>query len=102
MTARITEASSTILFIFGGLAAFRKQFADQRRPGFYILPGAALCPLNAALLGGDSQFVSLKAQHNFISNLNAKRLAECRGNDDATVLIYPLPDFFFHVTLPSK
>src|ERR1039457_2820117 len=98
MTARMAEASSTILFILGGLAAFRKQFADQRRAGFYILPGAALCPLNAALLGGDSQFVSLKAQYNFISNLNAKGLAECRGNDDATVLVYSLTDFLFHVT----
>src|ERR1700687_5025365 len=98
MTARITEASSTILFIFGGLAAFRKQFAAQRRSGFYILPSAALCPLNAALLGGDSQFVVLDSQHNFISHLNAKRLAECCGNDDATVLVNALTDFLLHVT----
>jgi hypothetical protein len=84
------------------LATFGKQFIDQRLARFYVLPSAPLCPLNAPLLGGDPQFVSLETQHNFISNLNAKRLAECRGNNDATVLVYTLPDFLIHVRLHSK
>src|ERR1035437_4046922 len=99
MTARIAEASSTILFILGCLAAFGEQLIDQRHAGFYILPGAALGPLNAPLLGRDSQLIVLDPQHNFISNLNAKRLTECRRNNDATVFVDALADFLIHVTL---
>jgi hypothetical protein len=102
MTARIAEASSTILFMLRCLATFGKQFIDQRRAGFYILPGAVPCPLNAPLLGRDSQLIVLDTQNDFISNLNAKRLSKCRGNDDATILVYTQSGFFFHVELPSK
>jgi hypothetical protein len=98
----MAEASSTILFILGCLAAFGKQFIDQRLARFYVLPSAPLCPLNAPLLGRDSQLIVLDTQYDFISNLNAKRLAECRGNDDATILVYPQSGFIFHVKLPSK
>src|ERR1035441_5724223 len=102
MTARIAEASSTILFMLRCLAAFGEQFVDQRRAGFYVLPRTAPCSLNAALLGGDSQLIVLDTQNDFISSLDAKRLTECRGNDDATILVYPQSGFLFHVILHSK
>jgi hypothetical protein len=66
------------------------------------LSRAALGPLNAALLGRDSQFTVLDTQNDFISNLNAKRLAECRGNNDATVFVYTQARFLFHATPHSK
>ena len=83
-------------------APFGKDLVDQRRAGFYILSRAALGPLNATLLGRDSQFTVLDPQNDFISNLNAKRLADCRGNNDATVFVYTQARFLVHATPHSK
>src|SRR5271165_1746976 len=99
MTTRMADASSTILFMLGCLAAFGEQFINQRRAGVYIMPGAPLRPLNTALLRRDSQFVVVDPEHNFISSLNAKGLAEGCRDDQSAVLIYARPSFRFHVTL---
>src|SRR5712671_696903 len=62
ITARSTEASRTNLFMLGSLAAFRKQFFNQRGARLQILLRAPLRPLDTALLGRDSQFVVLDPQ----------------------------------------
>jgi hypothetical protein len=65
------------------------------------MPGAALCPLDAALLRRDPQFVILDPQHHFISDLNAKGFTErCRDNN-AAILIYACTSFDIHV-MPLK
>jgi hypothetical protein len=60
------------------------------------LPGTALRPLDAALLGRDAQFVVLNSQHNFISNLDAKSLPKRRGDYNMTVLVHARSGFFGH------
>jgi hypothetical protein len=49
----MAEASSTIIFTLGGLAAFREQLIDQRGAALYVLPRTALRLLDPALLGRD-------------------------------------------------
>jgi hypothetical protein len=92
----MAEASSTILFTFGGLAAFREQLVHQRCAGLYELPGAALSPLNAALLSRDAQFVVFDAQHNLISNPDAERFPKGRRDHDAAILVHSRSGFFCH------
>jgi len=85
--------------MLGGLAAFREQLIDQGFGGLYVLPGASLRPLDAALLGRDAQFVVLDPQHDLISNLDAKSPAKGRGDHDPAVLIHTRSGFFCHATL---
>jgi len=87
--------------MLGGLAAFGEQFFDQRCAWLYVLPGAALSPLDAALLGRDAQFVILDPQHNFISNPDAEGLPKRRWDHDTAVLVHPRSGFFCHGILRS-
>jgi hypothetical protein len=85
--------------MLGGLAAFREQLIHQRCAALYVLPRAALRPQDAALLGGNAQFVVFDPQHHFISYLDAKRLAKGRGDYDAAILVYPRSGFLWHGNL---
>jgi hypothetical protein len=82
------------LFALGGLAALREQLIHQRCAGFYILPGAAPGALNATLLGRDTQFIVLDAEHKLISGLDAKGFTKGGGNHDTAILIDAGSDFF--------
>src|ERR1700676_1010782 len=82
ITARMADASSTMLFIFRGLAALGEQFIHQRCARLYVLPGAALGPLDTALLRSDAQFVALEAKHDLISNFDAEGFAKGGGDYD--------------------
>jgi len=59
-----------------GLAAFGEQLMHQRGSRLQILPGALLGSLNAALLGGDAQFVVFDAEHDLVSNFDAEGFAK--------------------------
>jgi hypothetical protein len=83
------------LFTPGGRAAFREQFIDQRR-ALYVLPRAALRPLDAALLGRNAQFVVFDPQHDLISNLDAKGLTKRRRDYDTAILVHSGSGFFRH------
>jgi hypothetical protein len=60
----------------GSLAALGEQFIHQRGPGLYVLARAPLGALDAALLSGDAQFAVFDAEHNLISNFDAKSFAK--------------------------
>jgi hypothetical protein len=81
------------------LATRLEQFLNQGGARFYIMPGAALCPLDAVLLRRDPQFVALDPQHNFISDLDAKGFTECCWDNNAAIFVHACACFHFHVTL---
>src|SRR5215472_18056210 len=56
-TVSSAEASRTILFTLGCLAALRNQFVDQRGARFHVLANKPLRSLEPALPGGDPQFI---------------------------------------------
>jgi hypothetical protein len=97
----MAEASSTILFTFGGLATVREQLIYQRCAALYILSGSTLRTLDAALLGSDAQFVVFDPQDDFIPNLDAQRLSKRRWDHDTAVLIHSRPGFFWHWHTPD-
>jgi hypothetical protein len=88
--------------MLGGLAAFREQLFHQRCTPLYVLPGTALRPLDAPLLGRDAQFVVLDPQNDFISNLDTQSLTKGRGDYNTAILVHTCPGFFCHVTLRPK
>jgi hypothetical protein len=90
------------LFTLSGLAAFREQLIHQRPAALYILPGAALSTLNAALLGRDAQFVVLNAQNNLISHPDAERLSKGRRDHYTAIFVYTRSSFFCHRILPLE
>jgi hypothetical protein len=85
--------------MLGSPAAFREQLVGQRRTPPYVLPGAALRPLDAPLLGRDAQLIVFDPQHNLISDLDAKCLPKRRRDHDTAVLVHARPGFFCHGTL---
>jgi hypothetical protein len=85
--------------MLGSLATLREQLIYQRTAPSYVLPCPALRPLDAPLLGRDSQLVVFDPQHNLIPNLDAKSLTKRGGDDDTAVLVHTRSGFFWHVTL---
>jgi hypothetical protein len=88
--------------MLGGPAALREQLIDQRGAALYILPGSALRPLDAPLLGRDAQFVVFDPQHDLISNLDAKSPSKGSGNHNPAILVHSRSRFFCHGILRFK